>query len=83
MHVLQISNVVNQLFPTLGSQKLSTFSCGHIIPKSNLQALVVGKGPRGSDLQFRYEQRSDQALVSVSAVSTLDQSNSIFLPLIR
>ncbi|KAJ3553369.1 hypothetical protein NM688_g3650 [Phlebia brevispora] len=59
-----ISDVVNQLFTSLPQEKLTTFSCGHIIPSSNLQAIVVRKGPRGSELQFKYEQRSDPALIA-------------------
>lgn len=60
----QMSDIVNQLFSSLPPEKLVTFSCGHIIPPENLKALVVRKGSRGGDLQFKYEQRNDQALVS-------------------
>lgn len=59
----QIDDVVHQLFSDLPSERLSTFSCGHIIPAKNLQTLVLKKGPRGSELQFKYQQRSDEALV--------------------
>ena len=65
----QITDVVDQLFRSLPATKLATFSCGHIIPQANLQALVVRKGPRGSDLQFRYERRSDQNLVRATCSS--------------
>ncbi|KAI0937761.1 hypothetical protein AcW1_003835 [Taiwanofungus camphoratus] len=59
-----ISNVTNQLFANMSSQRLSIFSCGHIIPSSNLQTLVLKKGPRGSDLQFKYEQRGNHTLIA-------------------
>ncbi|OBZ69839.1 ATP-dependent RNA helicase CHL1 [Grifola frondosa] len=59
-----ISDITNQLFANLSIERLSTFSCGHIIPASNLQTLVLKKGPRGSDLLFKYEQRGDQALIA-------------------
>ncbi|KAI9068626.1 DNA repair helicase [Trametes sanguinea] len=59
-----IEDVVNQLFTALPAERLSTFSCGHIIPASNLKTLVLKKGPRGGDLQFKYQQRSDEKLMS-------------------
>lgn len=58
-----MSDVINQLFADVPSERLTTFSCGHIIPSSNLKALVLKKGPRGGDLHFKFERRSDQALV--------------------
>jgi chromosome transmission fidelity protein 1 len=61
---LQISDVVAQLFSHLPPARLSNFSCGHIIPPSNLQTLVVGKGPRGSDLEFTFDRRGDKSIVS-------------------
>ncbi|KAK7691295.1 hypothetical protein QCA50_004689 [Cerrena zonata] len=59
-----ISDVTNQLFSWLPSDRLNTFSCGHIIPASNLQTLVVKKGPRGGDLQFKFDRRNDQTLLA-------------------
>ncbi|EGO23609.1 hypothetical protein SERLADRAFT_349743 [Serpula lacrymans var. lacrymans S7.9] len=59
-----IQDVVNQLFAYFPTEKLSTFSCGHIIPASNIQALVVGKGPRGGDLEFNYRGQSDKQMIA-------------------
>ncbi|KAJ3002330.1 hypothetical protein NUW54_g5905 [Trametes sanguinea] len=59
-----IEDVVNQLFTALPAERLSTFSCGHIIPATNLKTIVLKKGPRGGDLQFKYQQRSDEKLMS-------------------
>lgn len=59
----QIDDVVHQLFSALPADRLSTFSCGHIIPPENLQTLVLKKGPRGGELQFKYQQRGDEGLV--------------------
>jgi chromosome transmission fidelity protein 1 len=63
-YLSQISDVVAQLFSHLPQDRLSNFSCGHIIPSSNLQALVVSKGPRGSDLEFKFDRRGDKLMVS-------------------
>jgi chromosome transmission fidelity protein 1 len=62
---LQMSDVVAQLFSDLPLGKFSTFSCGHIIPPSNLQTLVLCKGPRGGELEFKYSQQKNNALVRI------------------
>lgn len=64
IHVLsQISDVVQQLFAKLSRERLATFSCGHIIPPTSLQMLVLKKGPRGGDLQYKYDKRNNQQSV--------------------
>lgn len=60
----QISDVTTQLFPFVCAERLTTFSCGHIVPPNSLQTLVVKKGPKGSQMQFKFDNRNDQALVS-------------------
>ncbi|KAH9949242.1 DNA repair helicase [Amylocystis lapponica] len=81
-----ISDVTNQLFAQLPPERLSTFSCGHIIPPANLQMLVLKKGPCGGDLQFKYEQRGDQALIAelgqmlLNFASVVPGGMVVFLP---
>ncbi|KAH8114577.1 DNA repair helicase [Phellopilus nigrolimitatus] len=58
-----ISDVAMQLFPAIPDDRISIFSCGHVIPPSNLQCLVVGKGPRGKDLQLKFIHRNDRSLL--------------------
>ncbi|OCH93459.1 DNA repair helicase [Obba rivulosa] len=72
-----MSDVINQLFADVPSERLSTFSCGHIIPSSNLKALVLKKGPRGGDLHFKYERRSDQALIAEVGQTLLNFANIV------
>ncbi|KAH9856751.1 DNA repair helicase [Lenzites betulinus] len=72
-----IDDVVHQLFSDLPSERLSTFSCGHIIPAKNLQTLVLKKGPRGSELQFKYQQRSDEALIAELGQILLNFTNVV------
>ena len=55
--------MTKQLCPSLNSDELASFSCGHVIPSSNLLALVVGRGPSGTPLQFKYSQRSNVEMV--------------------
>lgn len=64
LRLRQVSDVVAQLFSHLPGERLSNFSCGHIIPSSNLQTLIVGKGPRGGELEFKFDRRGDMSMAS-------------------
>ncbi|KAK7048171.1 ATP-dependent DNA helicase CHL1 [Favolaschia claudopus] len=57
-----ISDVINQLFTQLPSEKITSFSCGHIIPESNLLPVVVSKGPRGA-LDYKAGKQEDEAVI--------------------
>ncbi|KAG2145902.1 DNA repair helicase [Suillus clintonianus] len=59
-----MSAVVSELFTYLAQDRLTTFSCGHIIPASNVQTLLLTKGPSGLDLEFKFAQQSNQQVVS-------------------
>ncbi|KAF9462983.1 helicase C-terminal domain-containing protein [Collybia nuda] len=59
-----ISDVVNQLFSYLPQEKLSSFSCGHIIPSSSLLTLVVTKGPRGGELDYKARKQGNSAVIA-------------------
>ncbi|KAF7365416.1 ATP-dependent DNA helicase CHL1 [Mycena venus] len=58
-----ISDVINQLFAQLPPAKITSFSCGHIIPESNLQTVVVGKGPRGGELEYKAGKQGDETVI--------------------
>lgn len=64
-YMYKISDVVNQLFSHLPSERLRSFSCGHIIPSSNLQTLVVSVGPCGGALEYKAGKQSDPTTVCV------------------
>jgi chromosome transmission fidelity protein 1 len=55
---------VTELFAYLPQDRLTTFSCGHIIPTTNVQTLLLTKGPSGSNLEFKFAQQSDRHVVS-------------------
>ncbi|TFK40687.1 helicase C-terminal domain-containing protein [Crucibulum laeve] len=59
-----ISDVINQLFAHVPSERITSFSCGHIIPEDNLQTLVVSKGPRGGELEFKAEKQKDPIAIA-------------------
>lgn len=58
-----ISDFLTQLFPAIPKDRFSTLSCKHVIPKSNLLTQVVSVGPRKIDMEFKFANRDDQALV--------------------
>ncbi|KAL5482596.1 CHL1 [Sanghuangporus weigelae] len=58
-----ISDMALQLFPNIAREQLTVFSCGHVIPRANLLCLVLGTGPRGKDLEFRFKDREDRSLI--------------------
>ncbi|KAL1707545.1 helicase C-terminal domain-containing protein [Schizophyllum commune] len=58
-----MSDVFNQLFSHVAAERLTSFSCGHIIPASNLQTLVVTKGPKGGPVEFKAERQKDPAAI--------------------
>lgn len=59
-----MSAVVSELFTYLPLNRLTTFSCGHIIPASNVQTLLLTKGPSGLDMEFKFAQQSNRQVVS-------------------
>jgi chromosome transmission fidelity protein 1 len=61
-----MSDVVSQLFSHLNHERIRIFSCGHVIPEKNLQALVVTKSPRGSDLEYKADKQGDPNVASYS-----------------
>ncbi|KAH9833515.1 DNA repair helicase [Rhodofomes roseus] len=81
-----ISDVVQQLFSEVSVERLSTFSCGHIIPPTSLQTLVLKRGPRGGDLQFKFEQRGQKPLIAelgqilLNLVNIVPAGMVVFLP---
>ncbi|PWN33962.1 DNA repair helicase [Meira miltonrushii] len=58
-----ISDFAMQLFPALDPERLTHFSCSHIIPKQNLMAAIVCKTAKGTPLSFRYDARGDATIM--------------------
>lgn len=60
---IQVGDFHAQLFSYLPADKLVVYSCGHVVPKSNIKTVVLGKGPRGRNLEFKFSARGDEDLV--------------------
>ena len=53
-----MSDYTNHLFPYVQSDRLTTLSCGHVIPDENLIAWPVARGPTNVEFDFTYEKRN-------------------------
>ncbi|KAK0187881.1 helicase C-terminal domain-containing protein [Armillaria mellea] len=72
-----ISDVINQLFANLPSERLTSFSCGHVIPPWNLLPLTISKGPRGGDLQYKADKQVDKAVIGELGQIILNLTNIV------
>ena len=80
-----MSDFFTQLFPSISKDRFSTLSCAHVIPPENLLAQVVCKGPRKTDLEFKFTNRDPNLLVDLgallqSAVGLIPDGVVVFLP---
>lgn len=66
-----MSDYINLLFSYVPSDRLDTFSFGHVIPPENLTAQLVVKGVQGSDFEFTYDARASEKMVRVNALAWL------------
>ncbi|KAF6219414.1 hypothetical protein HO133_005240 [Letharia lupina] len=77
LKILQMDDYTRHLFAYVDPGRLKTFSCGHIIPKENLIALPVAKGPGGIDFDFTYDKRNSLAMIEALGKCLLQLSNII------
>ncbi|KAH6677316.1 helicase C-terminal domain-containing protein [Halenospora varia] len=58
------TDYTSHLFPYLSPANITTLSCGHVIPKSNLIAWNLSRGPTGKDLEFTFKNRGNAEMVN-------------------
>jgi chromosome transmission fidelity protein 1 len=58
-----MSDYTSHLFPLLPSERITTLSCGHVIPKENLLAWNLGSGPTGKPLKFTFKNRTNMEMI--------------------
>jgi hypothetical protein len=84
--LVQTSDYTSQLFSHLPQERMSTFSCGHIIPSENLQAVILGSGPTGKELEFKFANRGDDTLLTelgqiiLNLMNVVPRGMIVFLP---
>ncbi|KAG1169369.1 hypothetical protein G6F70_007532 [Rhizopus microsporus] len=58
-----VSDFSSLLFPNIPKERITHFSCGHIIPSTNLLTMTVEVGPTGKPLVYTFENRQDESLI--------------------
>ncbi|TPX61643.1 hypothetical protein PhCBS80983_g00940 [Powellomyces hirtus] len=58
-----IRDLLDELLPYLPHERISKFSCGHIIPPTSLLTLAVAVGPTKKPFDFKYENRTNHAMI--------------------
>jgi hypothetical protein len=66
-----MSDLTTQLFAHLSTEKVSLFTCNHITSESNLRTLVIPRGPRGGELNFKHSNMENADLVTTTFIPTL------------
>ncbi|TDZ33327.1 ATP-dependent DNA helicase chl1 [Colletotrichum spinosum] len=71
------------LFPYFADSKLTTLSCGHVIPSSNLCVWTLAGAKPGpardpsSTFEFSFQRRSDKAMIGQLGVAILNMCNVV------
>ncbi len=55
----------DQLFLSAGASadRVTSFSCGHVVPSESLLPVVLTSGPSGQRLDFTYKSRDKEAML--------------------
>ena len=70
---------IDHLFKPLGvtSDRLYTFSCGHVIPDSNLLAIGLGVGPNQMTLNYTFQNRNNNSMIEETGKAVANLCNVI------
>ncbi|KAI2627596.1 DNA repair helicase [Hypoxylon sp. NC1633] len=61
------------LFPSLPSSKITTLSCGHVIPSSNLCVWTLASlGPKSVEFEFSFQKRGDKTMIRELGLAILN-----------
>ncbi|CAG8961294.1 hypothetical protein HYFRA_00013574, partial [Hymenoscyphus fraxineus] len=66
------SDYTSHLFPYLPSPSITTLSCGHVIPSSNLIAWNLSCGPTGKEFEFTFRHRGNTGMVDELGLALLN-----------
>ncbi|ETW02806.1 hypothetical protein, variant [Aphanomyces invadans] len=70
-----VSQVLHSLLLGVDSQRVDMFSCGHIIPPTNLTSVALAVGPTNTELDFTFSKRN--------RTEVMDEVGRIVLNLVR
>ncbi|KAI1411607.1 DNA repair helicase [Hypoxylon sp. FL1857] len=65
------------LFPNLAESKITTLSCGHVIPSSNLCVWTLASSgpktdPKSMEFEFSFQKRSNKSMISQLGIAILN-----------
>ena len=72
-----MDDYMQYLFAYVDPARIRTFSCGHIIPKENLLALLISKGVGNIDFDFTFEKRNSPPVIEALGNSLIEISSCI------
>lgn len=81
-----MSDYSEHLLSYLPPSKITTVSCGHVIPPSSLLAWPVTTGPSGAPFDFTFEKRNTEATINdlgsalLSFISSIPDGVVVFFP---
>ncbi|GAB7348383.1 hypothetical protein MBLNU459_g6817t1 [Dothideomycetes sp. NU459] len=81
-----MDDYLHQLFPYLDSSRITTLSCGHVIPASNLFVSPIAQTPNGADFDFTFASRNSPSMISqfgetvVRLLPSIPDGTVIFFP---
>lgn len=58
-----MSDYTNHLFSYVRADRITTLSCGHVIPSQNLLAWSLARGPSGIDFDFTFKKREEPSIL--------------------
>ncbi|KAI5793775.1 helicase C-terminal domain-containing protein [Peziza echinospora] len=58
-----VNDFRTHLFPYVSPARITTLSCGHVIPRENLLAWSAATGPSGRELKFTFDKRNNNAMI--------------------
>ncbi|OAR05999.1 hypothetical protein LLEC1_04093 [Akanthomyces lecanii] len=68
----------DHLFPTLEESKITTLSCGHVIPSTNLCVRTLAASRAGGpSFEFSYQRRGDQEMIGQLGLAILNMCSIV------
>ena len=75
--IFKMEDYVRHLFPYVDPERITMWSCGHIIPKENLVVCPVAQGPNRVEFDFTYERRDLPTIIDALAGCLVELCASI------
>eukprot|EP00741_Cyanophora_paradoxa_P007511 tig00001154_g7265.t1 len=81
-----LADIRQQLLAPVPPDRIRTLSCAHVVPRENVLAMALGRGPGGAELDFTFEKRSsegvmrDAGLLILNLCALVPDGLVLFLP---